>query len=69
MNTDTKNTLTTVYKAIDKLSEIEWLKKNVRDIRSFRGNNIFKKKIKKILKIVLDKVSFRMYTACKLIYK
>jgi virulence-associated protein VapD len=31
-----KNTLTTVYKAINKLSQITWFKKSVRDIRAFK---------------------------------
>jgi len=33
---DEKNTLTTVYKAITKLSGIEWFKRSVRDIRAFK---------------------------------
>lgn len=36
INSDEKNTLTTVYKAINKLSQIEWFKKSVRDIRAFK---------------------------------
>ncbi len=31
-----KNTLTTVYKAINKLSKIKWFKESVRDIRAFK---------------------------------
>ncbi|MBQ6975720.1 MAG: virulence protein [Selenomonadaceae bacterium] len=31
-----KDTLTTVYKAINKLSKIDWFKKSVRDIRAFK---------------------------------
>ncbi|MBO6305113.1 MAG: virulence protein [Selenomonadaceae bacterium] len=30
------NGLTTVYKAINKLSKIDWFKKSVRDIRAFK---------------------------------
>lgn len=33
---DDKNSLTTVYKAINKLSQIDWFKKSVRDIRAFK---------------------------------
>lgn len=36
MSKDTTNTLTTVYKAINMLSKIEWFKKSVRDIRAFK---------------------------------
>jgi virulence-associated protein VapD len=36
LNTDGKNTLTTVYKAINKLSTIEWFRNSVRDIRAFK---------------------------------
>ncbi len=36
MNEDKKNTLTNVYKAINKLSNIGWFKKSVRDIRAFK---------------------------------
>ncbi len=36
MNNDGTNTLTTVYKAINKLSKIDWFKKSVRDIRAFK---------------------------------
>lgn len=36
LNYDEKNTLTTVYKAINRLSSIEWFKKSVRDIRAFK---------------------------------
>lgn len=31
-----KNTLSIVYKAINKLASIEWFKKSVRDIRAFK---------------------------------
>lgn len=31
-----ENTLTLVYKAINRLSNIEWFKKSVRDIRAFK---------------------------------
>ena len=31
-----ENSLTTVYKAINKLSGIDWFKKSVRDIRAFK---------------------------------
>lgn len=31
-----KNSLTTVYKAIHRLSGIDWFKKSVRDIRAFK---------------------------------
>lgn len=33
---DKENNLTTVYKAINKLSSIEWFKDSVRDIRAFK---------------------------------
>lgn len=36
MSVSKENTLTTVYKAINKLSKIEWFKKSVRDIRAFK---------------------------------
>lgn len=36
INSDNKNSLTTVYKAINKLSRIEWFKESVRDIRAFK---------------------------------
>ena len=36
INRDEKNTLTTVYKAITRLSNISWFKKSVRDIRAFK---------------------------------
>lgn len=36
MSKDTTNTLTTVYKAIKKLSKIDWFKASVRDIRAFK---------------------------------
>ncbi|MBH0228253.1 YafQ family addiction module toxin [Helicobacter pylori] len=34
-----ENTLAQVYKAINKLSQIEWFKKSVRDIRAFKVEN------------------------------
>ena len=36
VNKSQENTLTTVYKAISKLSSIDWFKKSVRDIRAFK---------------------------------
>ena len=36
MSVAKENTLTTVYKAINRLSAIDWFKKSVRDIRSFK---------------------------------
>lgn len=36
INSDDKNNLAQVYKAINKLSGIEWFKKSVRDIRAFK---------------------------------
>lgn len=36
MSTNEKDSLTSVYKAINKLSKIEWFKKSVRDIRAFK---------------------------------
>lgn len=36
MNNDGTNTLTTVYKAINKLFKIDWFTKSVRDIRAFK---------------------------------
>ena len=36
ISSDDKNTLATVYKAINKLSRIDWFKKSVRDIRAFK---------------------------------
>lgn len=36
MSVSKENTLTTVYKAINKLSKIEWFKNSVRDIRAFK---------------------------------
>ena len=36
INSDNANSLTTVYKAINKLSKIEWFKESVRDIRAFK---------------------------------
>lgn len=36
MSTSEKNTLTTVYKAINRLSSIAWFKESVRDIRAFK---------------------------------
>ena len=36
INSDSSNSLTTVYKAINRLSQIDWFKKSVRDIRAFK---------------------------------
>lgn len=36
INHSQKNTLTTVYKAINRLSQIGWFKNSVRDIRAFK---------------------------------
>lgn len=36
INNSEKDTLTTVYKAINKLSQISWFKASVRDIRAFK---------------------------------
>lgn len=36
INSDNSNSLTTVYKAINRLSQIDWFKKSVRDIRAFK---------------------------------
>lgn len=36
ISSSSKNTLTTVYKAVNKLSKIEWFKESVRDIRAFK---------------------------------
>ena len=36
ISTSEKDTLTNVYKAINKLSKIDWFKKSVRDIRAFK---------------------------------
>ena len=36
ISSDDKNTLATVYKAINKLSRIDWFKKSVRDLRAFK---------------------------------
>jgi virulence-associated protein VapD len=36
MSTGTASTLTAVYKAINRLSKIEWFKLSVRDIRAFK---------------------------------
>ncbi len=36
ISTSEKDTLTNVYKAINKLSQIDWFKKSVRDIRAFK---------------------------------
>jgi virulence-associated protein VapD len=36
MSVAKENTLTTVYKAINRLSGIDWFKKSVRDIRAFK---------------------------------
>ncbi len=36
INPEQKDSLTTVYKAINKLSKIEWFRQSVRDIRAFK---------------------------------
>lgn len=36
INHSPENSLTTVYKAIHRLSQIDWFKKSVRDIRAFK---------------------------------
>ncbi|RRD31709.1 virulence associated protein VapD [Fusobacterium nucleatum] len=36
ISVEEKNTLTTVYKAINKLASIGWFKSSVRDIRAFK---------------------------------
>lgn len=36
INSDSSNSLTTVYKAINRLSKIGWFKQSVRDIRAFK---------------------------------
>ena len=36
VSTENKNNLATVYKAINRLSKIDWFKKSVRDIRAFK---------------------------------
>lgn len=36
INNTQKDSLTTVYKAINMLSKIDWFKKSVRDIRAFK---------------------------------
>lgn len=36
MSVAKENTLTTVYRAINRLSAIDWFKKSVRDIRAFK---------------------------------
>ncbi len=36
INNYQENTLTTVYKAINRLSQIDWFKKSVRDVRAFK---------------------------------
>lgn len=36
INSDSSNSLTTVYKAINRLSQIEWFKQSVCDIRAFK---------------------------------
>lgn len=36
INSASNNSLTTVYKAINRLSQIDWFKKSVRDIRAFK---------------------------------
>ncbi len=40
MSTNEKDSLTSVYKAINKLSKIEWFKKSVRDIRAFKVEDL-----------------------------
>jgi virulence-associated protein VapD len=36
INSDSENSLATVYKAINRLSQIKWFKQSVRDIRAFK---------------------------------
>ena len=36
INASSSNSLTTVYKAINRLSKIDWFKSSVRDIRAFK---------------------------------
>ena len=36
INTSQKNSLATVYRAMNKLSRIDWFRKSVRDIRAFK---------------------------------
>lgn len=36
LSTNDENNLTAVYKAINLLSQIDWFKKSVRDIRAFK---------------------------------
>ncbi len=36
LSSDSTNSLTTVYKAINGLSQIDWFKKSVRNIRAFK---------------------------------
>lgn len=36
INSDSSNSLTTVYKAINRLSKIGWFKQSIRDIRAFK---------------------------------
>jgi virulence-associated protein VapD len=36
LSKENKNSLTIVYKSIDKLKNIEWFKNSVRDIRAFK---------------------------------
>lgn len=36
INSSNKDSLTTVYKAINRLSQIEWFRQSVRDIRAFK---------------------------------
>ena len=36
INKSNENSLTTVYKAISRLSKIEWFRNSVRDIRAFK---------------------------------
>lgn len=48
INKSSENNLTLVYKAINKLSKVQWFKNSVRDIRAFKVEDLFVKKIKKI---------------------
>ena len=36
INSSSKDSLTTVYKAINRLSKIDWFKESVRDIRAYK---------------------------------
>lgn len=40
LSTNEKDSLTNVYKAINKLSKIEWFKKSVRDIKAFKVEDL-----------------------------